>query len=61
MNNNKHNEFAESMRSIMINEEQKQKEKRKNTEKDDESSQNLQEILEIKYHELFGFDDEEDD
>lgn len=55
MNNNKHNEFVESLRSVMRNEEQKQ---RRNTGEYGEKSQSLQELLEVKFDELFGFTDD---
>lgn len=52
--NNKHNEFAESLRNIMRTEEKKQpKPAKKNDEDYDEDTQSLQELLEAKFDELF--------
>lgn len=60
--NNKHNEFAESLRNIMRTEEKKQSEtQRKRDEEYDEETQSLQEILEAKFEELFGPIDDNDD
>lgn len=60
--NNKHNEFAESLRNIMRTEEKKQSEtQRKSDEEYDEETQSLQEILEAKFEELFGPIDDNDD
>ena len=58
--NNKHNEFAESLRNIMRTEEKKQSEtQRKSDEEYDEETQSLQELLEAKFDELFGTADDE--
>ena len=60
--NNKHNEFAESLRNIMRTEEKKQSEtQRKRDEEYDEETQSLQEFLEAKFDELFGPIDDNDD
>lgn len=60
--NNKHNEFAESLRNIMRTEEKKQSEtQRKSDEEYDEETQSLQELLEAKFDELFGPIDDNDD
>lgn len=60
--NNKHNEFAESLRNIMRTEEKKQSEtQRKSDEEYDEETQSLQEFLETKFDELFGPIDDNDD
>ena len=53
--NNKHNEFAESLRNIMRSQEKKKvKTTRKNYEKYGDETRSLQELLEAKYDELFG-------
>lgn len=59
---NKHKEFAESMRSIMRNDEKNRKENNQRRDDNlDEDSRSLQEILEQKFDELFGpIDDEEE-
>lgn len=60
--NNKHNEFAESLRNIMRTEGKKQSEtQRKSDEEYDEETQSLQEFLEAKFDELFGPIDDNDD
>lgn len=60
--NNKHNEFAKSLRNIMRTEEKKQSEtQRKSDEEYDEETQSLQEILKSKFDELFGPIDDNDD
>lgn len=60
--NNKHNEFAESLRNIMRTEEKKQSEtQRKSDEEYDEETQSLQELLEAKFDELFAPIDDNDD
>lgn len=60
--NNKHNEFAESLRNIMRTEEKKQSEtQRKSDEEYDEETQSLQELLEAKFDELFVPIDDNDD
>lgn len=60
----KHKEFAESMRSIMRNTEEKHKEKEAETmttaDDIDEDTRSLQELLEAKFEELFGSIDDED-
>ena len=59
--NNKHNEFAESLRNIMRTEEKKQLEtQRKSDEEYDEETQSLQEFLEATFDELFGPIDDND-
>lgn len=60
--NNKHNEFAESLRNIMRTEEKKQPEQQKKSDEDyDEETRSLQELLEAKFDELFGPIDDNDD
>ena len=57
--NNKHNEFAEFLRNIVKSEEEKQTEhSKKNDEEYNENPQNLQELLEAKFDELFGVVDD---
>lgn len=58
----KHKEFADSMRRIILNTEEKHKEKElKSTVDDiDEDNRSLQELLEAKFDELFGPVDDED-
>lgn len=59
--NNKHNEFAESLRNIMRTEEKKQSEtQRKSDEEYDEETQSLQELW-AKIEELFAPIDDNDD
>lgn len=58
----KHKEFAEAMRDIMRNNEKNFKKNAQMRAGDDidENSRSLQELLELKYYELFGpIDDEE--
>ena len=60
--NNKHNEFAESLRNIMKDKERKKTEPAKMDKVDyDEDTQNLQKLLESKFDELFGTIDSNDD
>lgn len=60
--NNKHNEFAESLRNIMRTEEKPRPEPKKNSNEDyDEETQSIQELLEAKFDELFGTTDDNDD
>lgn len=60
--NNKHNEFVESLRSIMRDKERKKIEPAKKSEEDrNEDTQSLQEVLEAKFDELFGPIDGDDD
>ena len=60
--NNKHNEFAESLRNIMRTEEKPRIEpKKKGNEDYDEETQSLQELLEAKFDELFESIDSDDD
>ena len=60
--NNKHNEFVESLRSIMRDKEKNRIEPAKKNEEDcAEDVQSLQEVLEAKFNELFGSDDGNDD
>lgn len=60
--NNKHNEFAESLRNIMRTEEKKQPETQKKSDEDyDEETRSLQEFLEAKFVELFDPIDDNDD
>ena len=59
---NKHQEFAESMRNIIRNDEKNRKENNQRRDDNlDEDSRSLQEILEQKFDELFSpIDDEEE-
>ena len=60
--NNKHNEFAKSLRNIMKDKEKKRIEPAKKSEEDyDEDTQSLQKLLEAKFDELFGPIDSDDD
>lgn len=60
--NNKHNEFVESLRSIMRDKEKNRIEPAKKNEEDRaEDIQSIQEVLEAKYEELFGPIDDDDD
>lgn len=53
--NNKHNEFAESLRNIMRDKENKKNEPAKKSEEDyDGDTESLQKLLEAKFDELFG-------
>ena len=60
--NNKHNEFVESLRSIMKDTEKKKNVPAKKSEEDcNEDTQSLQEVLEAKFDELFGLIDGDND
>lgn len=64
--NNKHNEFAESLRNIMRTEEKKQSETQRKSDEEydeeyDEETQSLQKLLEAKFDELFAPIDDNDD
>lgn len=59
---NKHEEFVESLRNIMRNEEKRRREnsQKRCDENLDEDSRSLQEMLEAKFDELFGSVDDDD-